>query len=77
MRALTLKKTSEDHDELIGKISFNFEETEIKGLDDMQKIVGGIIYRSCMTMVFLSTAMMKGNCRGYIPRLSSRKMAKQ
>lgn len=43
MRALTLKKISEDHDEIIGKIAFNFEETEINGLDDMQKIVGGYI----------------------------------
>ena len=43
MRALTLKKTSDDQDELIGKIAFNFEETEINGLEDMQKIVGGYI----------------------------------
>ena len=43
MRALTIKRISKDHDGIIGKIVFDFAETDISGLDDMQKIVGGYI----------------------------------
>ena len=42
MRALTIKRISKDHDGIIGKIVFDFAETDISGLDDMQKIVGGL-----------------------------------